>query len=579
MLRKYASMAVLDVEQGGTRRSQQRVAHRAEFDYIPKEGMIYVRSRAISSRCNDNYDNFPAEEIKKAYRTFIGKPVFVNHRNEDHRRARGVIIDAALHEDRNPDGSPDTWAEVLMEVDGCSFPKLAKALLAGHIDRTSMGCDVQMSVCSACGNKATNPSEYCVHIPAMKGTRIYRHTANGKRRGEVIHETCYGLGFFENSLLVEEPADPTAYFLGVDARGLQSTSAKRAMTLTRFFAMRKGAPFAGYDDFEDCEEQNKDKRDSAAYCGEIKHRTEDKEARLDELEARLDLMASTLGVEGASRPAYENPADHPFFQKNPVSSENVVKKYHEATPEQEAQGKRWYSDAHLVAKAISPKDPAKGAGVLAAYSPQAAWPANLFNATRSLHEGRALGKGEGMSIMGTHQKLAQKIMGDEEHPEGLHHSKVLKSPKISDFATLIEHGDDHPDEKAQGKTRVVVDRHALSVAMGRRVNKDDLNDAPLGNRHYYEHVADQYRKAAAQLSNEKGEHIAPHQVQAVTWGVQQAQNAAEDEGTGSGKGRNTRTRNDWTRWNEHAQTAVPELGQSEPPNLHYKYQGKRRVRA
>lgn len=41
-------------------------------------------------------------------------------------------------------------------------------------------------------------------------------------------------------------------------------------------AMRKGAPFAGYEDFEDCEEQNSDKQDSAAYCGEIKHRTEDK---------------------------------------------------------------------------------------------------------------------------------------------------------------------------------------------------------------------------------------------------------------------------------------------------------------
>lgn len=43
-------------------------------------------------------------------------------------------------------------------------------------------------------------------------------------------------------------------------------------------SFRKGAPFAGYDDFEDCESQNQDKGDTGAYCGEIKHRTEDKHA-------------------------------------------------------------------------------------------------------------------------------------------------------------------------------------------------------------------------------------------------------------------------------------------------------------
>jgi hypothetical protein len=51
----------------------------------------------------------------------------------------------------------------------------------------------------------------------MKGHAIYRTTASGKKVGEVIRERCYGLKFFENSLLVEEPADPTAFFLGVEA--------------------------------------------------------------------------------------------------------------------------------------------------------------------------------------------------------------------------------------------------------------------------------------------------------------------------------------------------------------------------
>lgn len=228
MLTKFASAAVLDARLAPRSGGLMRDAHRHEFAYDPRPGFLYVRSRAISSRTNDNFDNFPAEEIKKAYRTFIGKPVFVNHHNDNHRRARGVIVDAALHEDVNPDGSPDTWAEVLMEVDAVRFPMLAKAILAGEIDRTSMGTEVAFSVCSACGNKATNPLEYCQHIPRLKGKKIRRVTASGTKEDVLVYEACYGLGFFENSLLVEQPADPTAFLTGVDSRGLATVASKTA---------------------------------------------------------------------------------------------------------------------------------------------------------------------------------------------------------------------------------------------------------------------------------------------------------------------------------------------------------------
>lgn len=193
-----------------------KTAHRHDFQYEPEPGFLYVRSRAISSRCNDNFDEFPAEEIKMAYRSFIGKPVFVNHVNDNHRRARGVIIDAALHEDLNEDGSPDTWVEVLMKVDAVNFPMLARAILAGEIDRTSMGADVKYSICSFCGNKAAAPHQYCSHIKRMKGQWAERKMASGTRERIRIREICYGLNFFENSLLVEQPADPTAFTLGVD---------------------------------------------------------------------------------------------------------------------------------------------------------------------------------------------------------------------------------------------------------------------------------------------------------------------------------------------------------------------------
>jgi hypothetical protein len=204
-----------------------RDAHRAVFDYEPRKDYLYVRSRAISSRTNDNFDNFPAEEIAKAYKTFIGKPVFVNHHNADHKRARGVIIDAVLHEDVNPDGSPDTWVELLQEVDAKRFPVLAEAIVKGYIDRTSMGTDVEYSECSVCGNLAQTPNEYCSHVAKLKGQKVLRRNATtGEDEAVLVYERCYGLSFFENSLLVEDPADPTAYVVGqVDTRGLSADMA------------------------------------------------------------------------------------------------------------------------------------------------------------------------------------------------------------------------------------------------------------------------------------------------------------------------------------------------------------------
>lgn len=219
----------------------RRIARRHEFNYEVRPGFLYVKSRAISSRTNDNYDEFPAEEIAKGYKTFIGKPVFVNHVNDNHRRMRGVIIDVVLHEDTLADGSPDTWAEVLMEIDAINFPKLAKAILEKRIDRTSMGVDVEYSICSACGNKATTPAEYCVHVPRMKGKKIRKRDPETNELTEhLIRETCYGLAFFENSVLVEPPADPTAHFLGVDDSGVKDQGlAKAARKISSQISVRR----------------------------------------------------------------------------------------------------------------------------------------------------------------------------------------------------------------------------------------------------------------------------------------------------------------------------------------------------
>lgn len=733
MFQKFATATIIEAKIAQPGGGLIRTSHRAVFNYTPRPGFLYARSRMISSRCNDNHDEFPASEIRAAWKTAIGKPVFVNHHNEDHKRMRGVIIDAVLHEDTLPDGRPDVWIEALHEIDAQRFPKLAKAILEGRVNRTSMGTDVGFSVCSACGNKASTPAEYCQHIPQMKGKILYRHTASGQREGHLIREICYKLGFFENSFLVEDPADPTAVVTGVDDRGLKATASRTASALpkvadyhvtcdrpgcgmhwgphgaagllirhrdpedgqTRYLlqkrapwvdhgdtwgipggalhedespeegaereaeeemgelpgnlrhhkthtddhggwayhtvvldsperfhpggggdhsygdddddyhddddwgygdgeasghgwftkaemknmdlhpsfaqslkkvtsAMRKGAPFAGYEDFDECTEKNAEKEDPDAYCGEIKKRTE----------GSLQSSLPSIEIEAVR---YDKPTDHPFFKDVPLHPKHIIATYDEADAPTRAQGMRWYSDGHAVAKALDPDgDAHRGAGVLAAYSPRSNWPINLFNASRSLQQRRAVRIGEGMNVMGSHAKSAAKIL-----EEGQHYFKAFTTPKITDFAHLLAHGGDdencptcEPHRKPDyPKQAVVVDRHALSAAAGRRMNDNDLGRAPLGTRKFYEHVADQYREAAKHISERDGVTIHPHQLQAVTWLQQQKRNAAQESEQAASdpkaKGRLTRERNAWTKWEEHSRQHHPEFHTGdEEANMH-----------
>lgn len=1084
--RRHAALQVLEawrVPAGDSERALVKAAHRVAFDYAPRHGYLYVRSRMISSRCNDNHDAFPADEIEKSYRTFLGKPVFVNHHNANHRRARGVIVAVALHRDRNPDGTPDTWVEGLMEVDALKFPRLAKAVITRRIDKTSMGVDVEWSRCSACGNRAESPADYCRHLPAMKGKKFRQRGPDGKVREEIIHEICHGLSFFENSLLVEDPADPTASAWGVDTRGMTKAAGRTAahssfdqlkpheqqavslyhqqmtedgqapssgtphdysyesrqepkgdflkrymdaddefkeqygpddweahhqetlathpvphypgenrwplivndenpnyvddgyhrmhsymrddathiptirmhrsahafepflaadlrkehdvkvdagnrggpypgrfrfqasrpapLSLLAFFRqaitgeeaepgkeifaapngrspvrdhfeqkldehldprhgedpksrpfehpyisapdhgpyhvtrdpedhdMRsgtyhlldregrdassrgggyKGSWFPGYGsamkdwyrlthhedpdnpadggrkrdildmsedhdsrpgpsfphsrinpgdvaalqrpdarvhkpegyspddeyhgsyevvkhpetgkfhvvdnagrsagygsgfdrqlqaehsrDYVEKRQQSKEKAHGIAdsmmegihqifdpgstvesrestrnlqngqelmsrYAGGkgrvkfdpddeggepyyerhhylpnghesgwyVKHyggsradvyhqgtpdeahdlidfpeHPEDKNSMSPRIHPDFDDislgkalhawhdnddegaetrkyyesrnggeprihrwkqrypngkppsreasrrhgLARDLGQSPMKRMAsspYENPGDHPFFQANPVSSGNVTAAYHDSTDDEKALGSRWYADAHHVARSIAGGDAAKGAGLLAAYSPRTPWPVNLMNASRAAVTGVAPGPGTG--AMGVHQKLAVKVLSGQPNDE------AFRSPKTRAFAHLVEHGGDTDEDVRDGTQRVVIDRHALSAAAGRRMTEADMDQAPVDVIRYHEYVGDQYRQAAADLAHALGHDVAPHQVQAVTWLRQQRLNQAADAAAGgAGKARNQRVRNAWGRWDEHAQQHHPDI--------------------
>lgn len=256
-LTKFASFEVsevLDIKSSEKKAKTASLRTLSDFhDYRTDDGYLYVRIRAISSRVNKNHDGWPTAELaggqeawdrissqhqaseggfrieadtaqEYGFPTFIGKPIFVDHNNSDPKRARGVIADSAFNvldqhtaaegddywggDDVDPEHFPPAEVELLLEVDAEQFPKFAKQIVDGDLDGFSMGCDVDYSKCSHCGNKATNPNEYCSHIVMKGAEHTFESGAKAGKHGR-SYENCYGIKFFEISG-VFEPADETA---------------------------------------------------------------------------------------------------------------------------------------------------------------------------------------------------------------------------------------------------------------------------------------------------------------------------------------------------------------------------------
>lgn len=182
-----------------------------DYSFEERPGYLYAVSRAISSRVNANYDGWPVHELKNAYKTFIGRPVFVEHNNSDPSQAKGVVLDSIYRESKLASGVTDASVYCLMEIDAKTFPKLAQAVMNGKIKGVSMGADVGSTTCSVCGNNAKTERDYCQHLPNMKGMRLDTYK-NGSRKEALVWENCHKPNFFELSC-VFDPADESAWFL------------------------------------------------------------------------------------------------------------------------------------------------------------------------------------------------------------------------------------------------------------------------------------------------------------------------------------------------------------------------------
>lgn len=212
--KRYAMSVISLIDTKGQKRvafedaADKRVV---SFEYDP-ENYVYFRCRAISADVpNGNGDYFPTDELKKAYKSFIGVGMYKDHDSDSVDKSVGKVLWAEWVDDGK-------YVECYCCVDKKLDPGLARRIEMGQANTVSMGCMVGEAICSVCQNVAHNQLELCEHMIPGRGIK-------GKKGqdGKIAHEINKILQFTELSL-VTVPADPTAHIFEVFA-GLQNGTA------------------------------------------------------------------------------------------------------------------------------------------------------------------------------------------------------------------------------------------------------------------------------------------------------------------------------------------------------------------
>lgn len=182
-------------------------------------------------------------------------------------------------------------------------------------------------------------------------------------------------------------------------------------------------------------------------------------------------------------------------RKLPEHVENIQLKYQQATPDDVARGKDWYATAHQIAHHLGGGDVHKGAGILAALSPNMDWDRNIEGARHVAQTGSPWRH----QTEGNNTKALRILAG--EHPHD-----VLGGHKVRSFYHNIVNPED--------PQTVTIDKHAHDIARGMPpgYRRKDATDLGLSIKSRYDHFVTAYATATHRL----GEEV-PSQVQAITW--------------------------------------------------------------
>lgn len=132
---------------------------------------------------------FNVEQGCQAYKTFRGKPVHYEHKNDNPEEAYGVIVDSFLRPLKGY-GNGKVWkVMLLLAVDRTKSIEFAQDIIKGNMNSYSMGAWVDKYTCSKCGADVGR----CKHIAHKSPVCFYQ---DGE---DVVFKNMHGMVGFETS--------------------------------------------------------------------------------------------------------------------------------------------------------------------------------------------------------------------------------------------------------------------------------------------------------------------------------------------------------------------------------------------
>jgi len=140
----------------------------------------YYITPETSKFINQNGDSWDRQTLLNTYRTFIGAENYVEH-VQIPELSKGKIIDAVAR-----DLGDTVYIDILVATDR-KHASLIQDIESGKMNAMSMGCSIQFSRCSKCGNVAADDTELCEHVRYEKGNTFVDES--GKKR--IVAELCF----------------------------------------------------------------------------------------------------------------------------------------------------------------------------------------------------------------------------------------------------------------------------------------------------------------------------------------------------------------------------------------------------
>jgi hypothetical protein len=219
-----------------------------DVDEVPnvKLGRVKVGSKTINRKyadyyikpecsqyVNNNGDSWNRNVLLMAYPSFVGSHNFLEHIQIE-EQSKGRIIDAVAR-----DIGDSVYVDILVATDR-KHEQLVKDIESGKIATLSMGCTVDETICTKCGNVAVDETELCDCIKFHKLDHFYDEA--GQKR--VIAELCGhpSLGDDGGVQFIEASWVATPAFAGAVMRNILEMSSMPESMARRIQAVMEQPP-------------------------------------------------------------------------------------------------------------------------------------------------------------------------------------------------------------------------------------------------------------------------------------------------------------------------------------------------